>query len=73
MENYNIRQYCFCIMVNIQRTKMKYKYKLTRKEIEELKELLCSWEDDNISDYEYCIETGKILGLGNWTWKGVKK
>jgi len=47
--------------------------KLTEKEIEELGSLLCSWEDDNISDFEYCNKVGKILGLGNWTWKGSKK
>ena len=45
---------------------------LTKQEIQELQELLCSWEDDNITDYEYCNKVGDILELGNWTWKGSK-
>jgi len=44
---------------------------ITQKELEELRSLLCSWEDANITDYEYVNQAGKILGLGNWTWKGV--
>ena len=46
------------------------KTKLTKEEISELGSLLCSWEDANITDYEYCNKAGEILGLGNWTWKG---
>ena len=44
--------------------------KITEEQIEELRHLLVSWEDDNISDYEYCNQVGDILGLGNWTYKG---
>jgi len=47
--------------------------KLTEKEVEELRNLLCSWEDSNISDYEYCNAVGDILNLGNWTWKGANE
>ena len=43
---------------------------LTEKQVEELKSLLCSWEDSNISDYEYCNKAGDILSLGKWTCKG---
>jgi len=39
----------------------------------ELGSLLVSWEDGNISDYEYCNKVGKILGLGKWTCKGYKE
>ena len=46
---------------------------ITKEQEEELKSLLCSWEDDNITDYEYCNQAGNILGLGNQTWKGVKE
>lgn len=46
---------------------------LTQKQVEELKSLLCSWEDDNISDYKYCNKVGNILSLGNWTWKGKEE
>jgi len=49
------------------------KNRLTKKEVKELQELLCSWEDDNISDYEYCNQVGDLLGLGKWTWKGYKE
>jgi len=45
--------------------------KLTEQEIGELKSLLVEWEDDNITDYVYCNKVGKILNLGNWTWKGA--
>ena len=46
---------------------------LTKEEIKELRYLLMEWEDDNISDHEYCNKVGDILGLGKWTWKGKKK
>ena len=46
---------------------------LTEKEIKELRYLLASWEDDNISDYEYCNKVGNILGLGKWTCKGRRE
>ena len=46
---------------------------LTEEEITKLRELLVSWEDDNITDYEYCNMVGDILGLGKWTWKGEKE
>lgn len=49
---------------------MSEEIKLTQKDINELQYALMSWEDDNISDFEYCNKVGKILGLGNWTWKG---
>ena len=38
--------------------------KLSEKDVKELRYLLADWEDDNISDYEYCNKAGKILGLG---------
>jgi hypothetical protein len=41
--------------------------------ISELRHLLISWEDDNISDYEYVNKAGDILGLGKWTYKGCKE
>ena len=47
--------------------------KIQEEEVEELRGLLVSWEDDNISDYEYCNKVGDILGLGKWTWKGEKE
>jgi hypothetical protein len=47
--------------------------KLTEKDIKELRYLLISWEDNNISDFEYCNSVGGILGLGKWTCKGLKK
>ena len=43
---------------------------LDNNQLQELRYLLCSWEDDNISDHEFCNKTGDILSLGNWTWKG---
>jgi len=46
---------------------------LTEEEITKLRELLVSWEDDNITDYEYCNKVGEILQLGKWTWKGNKE
>jgi len=45
---------------------------LTQKETQELASLLVSWEDNNISDYEYCNKVGDILGYGKWTCKGYK-
>ena len=47
--------------------------KLSEKEVKELRYLLCSWEDENILDYEYCNKVGDILGLGKWTCKGLKE
>ena len=47
--------------------------KLSEEAVIELRHLLCSWEDDNISDYEYCNSVGDIIGLGKWTCKGLKK
>ena len=44
--------------------------RLTPTEIKELSQLLLEWEDNNISDYEYCNKVGNILGYGNWTCKG---
>ena len=44
-----------------------------KEKLEEISSLLCSWEDDNISDYIFCNKVGDILGLGNWTWKGSLK
>ena len=41
--------------------------------LEEIGSLLCSWEDANISDYEFCNKVGDILGLGGWTWKGFQE
>ena len=52
---------------------MKPTMKLTQQQISQLRHLLVEWEDDNISDYEYCNKVGKILGLGRWTCKGYKK
>ena len=49
------------------------KLKLSAKEIMKLKSFLVDWEDDNISDYEYCNKVGKILSLGGWTGKGCKR
>ncbi len=46
---------------------------ISKKNIKELGYLLISWEDDNITDYEYCNKVGKILGYGNWTCKGLKE
>jgi len=46
------------------------KIKLTNDEITKLRSLLVSWEDNNISDYEYCKKVGKILNLGLWSCKG---
>ena len=46
--------------------------KITPSEIRDLSKLLIEWEDDNISDYEYCNKVGDILGYGNWTCKGYK-
>jgi len=46
---------------------------LTDKEMHNLKSLLVEWEDNNISDYEYCNKVGDILNLGRWTCKGAKK
>jgi hypothetical protein len=37
---------------------------------EEIAGLLCSWEDGNMNDFEFCNKLGEILGLGNWTCKG---
>jgi hypothetical protein len=47
--------------------------KLTEKQIQKLRTLLIEWEDKNISDYDYCNNAGKILGLGKWTCKGKLK
>jgi len=47
--------------------------KLTVEEVKELRHLIVSWEDDNITDYEYCNKVGDILWLGKWTCKGYKK
>jgi hypothetical protein len=44
-----------------------------KQKLMEIGSLLCSWEDDNITDYQFCNKVGKILGLGNWTWKGKKE
>ena len=49
------------------------KEKLTEKEIMKLQHLLVDWEDNNISDYEYCNKVGKLLGLGGWTGKGKER
>jgi hypothetical protein len=46
--------------------------KLIEEDIKELRHLLISWEDDNISDYEYCNKAGDILLLGKWTCKGMR-
>jgi len=46
--------------------------KLSEKQVKELRYLLADWEDNNISDYEYCNKVGKILRLGKWTCKGRK-
>jgi len=47
--------------------------KLAEEDVKELRHLLVSWEDANITDYEYCNEVGDILCLGKWTCKGYKK
>ena len=47
--------------------------KLTEEEVKELQHLLCSWEDSNISDCEYCNKVGKILRLGKKTVGGIKR
>ena len=44
--------------------------KLYEEDIIKLIHLLVFWEDDNITDYEYCNKVGDILGFGNWTFKG---
>jgi len=36
---------------------------------QKLRSLLVSWEDNNISDYEYCKKVGKIL---NWDYGLVR-
>jgi hypothetical protein len=46
---------------------------MKKEDVEKLKSLLISWEDENMSDYEYCNAVGRILGVGKWTWKGVEK
>ena len=46
---------------------------LTSTQVQELGSLLISWEDGNISDYEYCNRVGEILGYGNWTYKEYRK
>ena len=40
-------------------------------EFEKIKNLLISWEDGNMTDYEYIQKMSKILKLGNWTHKGA--
>jgi hypothetical protein len=47
--------------------------KLSKKDTKKLRFLLIEWEDDNISDYDYCNRVGDILGLGKWTCKGMKE
>lgn len=45
----------------------------TNEKLKQIASLLVSWEDGNISDYEFCNKAGNILGLGGWTWKGSKQ
>jgi len=42
-----------------------------KQKLRDIGDLLCSWEDGNINDYEFTNKVGGILGLGNWTFKGA--